>query len=245
VSDSVPSELRHPTEGGAEEARRRLGAAKAEIDRLRARLERVEEENRAFVSSMRHMSAAAHEILEEARQEASATRARAAAEAYERLVVARADARAAVHEERQRVARELEMLAAVRERIAEERASLTHFHDQLRGRLRHLMRAMIEFADRSPMIESADRSPMIESAGAVPAGEVVEAGASVLDGDVIEAVSPEPVPVDSPDDEVACGPQVVTDLAEQADDDLEEAFAAFFSNDVETEPSRSWILNES
>src|SRR5690606_939014 len=130
----------------------RVADCQAEIERLRAEVARLTEENRAFVSSVRHMTSAAEEVLAEARREAAETRARTAAEAYERLVVARADARAAVHEERQRTAAELELLAAVRERIEDERNALSIFQNQLSGRLRDLVRAVFDFEERSPSL---------------------------------------------------------------------------------------------
>jgi hypothetical protein len=202
-----------------------LAAARAEIVRLHGDVHRLQEENRAFLLSMRHMTAAAETVVAEARAEAAETLTRAAAEAYERLVVARADARAAVHEERHRAATELEMLVAVRERIAEERASLTQFHSHLSGRLRNLVHAMLEFADRAPMLDAA---PLAHETGVIEAVAQYagEAGAE-------PAIELAPRPADMrPADPIGAH-----------DAELEQAFAEFFGGD-EHEPSRRWILND-
>jgi hypothetical protein len=204
----------------------------AELERLRAEVRRLSEENRAFVQSVKHMTRAAEEVLEEARREAAETRARAAAEAYERLVVARADARAAVHEERRRTAAEIELLAAVRERIADERAALSIFQNQLSGRLRELVRAVFEFEEHAPTLGAG---PSWEAPDEPVPGMVVpeeprvrEDTHRVVDSVVVEEQRPTVVDIDP---------------SEDAEEELEAAFAAFFSADVEGEPSRSWILN--
>jgi hypothetical protein len=201
----------------------RLVAATAEIERLRGELARVEEENRAFLATMRHMNAAAESVLEEARAEAAETRARVAAEAYERLVVARADARAALHEERARAADELELLAAVREKVAAERETLTLFHTQMSGKLRHLVHAMLDFADRPPS----------------------ELEAAPEDGDAIEVVGTEAdgAPAAEPTDGRGGAAPAPHDPIGAHDAELEQAFAEFFGGD-DAEPSRGWILNE-
>lgn len=211
-----------------------LAEAHAEIERLKAEVARLSEENRAFVSSVKHMTAAAEQVLDEARREAAETRARVAAEAYERLVVARADARAAVHEERQRVAAELELLAAVRERIEDERNTLSVFQDQLSGRLRDLVRAVFDFEERSPSLPAG---PSWEGSDAHVADErraddTVRAESSATD-DYVDAVVIE-------DREE---PGLSVDPADEAEEELEAAFAAFFHADIEGEPSRHWILD--
>jgi hypothetical protein len=199
----------------------------AELDRLRAEVARLEEENRAYVRAMRHMTAAAEDVLADARREAAETRARVAAEAYERLTVARADARAAVYEERRRLAAELELLAAVREKITEERTSLTQFHSHLNVRLRQLVHAMVDFTDRSPQLEAA------------PAQPVPSSGARHED-DVIDTVAEEKADLGSNGRER----HPLLDTITAHDEELEEAFAAFFSADIDMEPSRTWILND-
>jgi hypothetical protein len=218
------------------EADAQLDAAHAEIERLQAEVRRLTEENHAFVSSARLLTKAAEEVLAEARREAAETRARAAAEAYERLVVARADARAAVLEERTRTAAEIELLAEVRERLADERATLRLFQDQLSGRLRDLVRAVFDFEERQPTLgagPSWDGAPSRpESATGSDLRDGVEADV-VRDGVYVEAV----VIDDRP------SPTADVDPGEDAEHELEAAFAAFFSPDVEGEPSRSWILN--
>jgi hypothetical protein len=213
-----------------------LAAATAEIERLRAEVQRLSEENRAFVTSARHMTRAAEEVLGEARREAADTRARAAAEAYERLIVARADARAAVHEERRRTAAEIELLAAVRERIADERATLSIFQNQLSGRLRDLVRAVFDFEENAP---SLGAGPSWERPPEPMPGMVVpdEPGYRVADrfddrAGVVDAILVEDR-----------APAADVDPADDAEEELEEAFRAFFSADVEGEPSRTWILN--
>jgi hypothetical protein len=204
----------------------------SELERLRAEVRRLSEENRAFVSSVKHMTRAAEEVLDEARREAAETRARAAAEAYERLVVARADARAAVHEERRRTAAEIELLAAVRERIADERATLSIFQNQLSGRLRDLVRAVFEFEEHAP---SLGAGPSWEAAPDEPVPGMVVPEEPVLREEVRRVV--DAVLVDERP------PAADVDPSEDAEEELEAAFAAFFSADVEGEPSRSWILN--
>lgn len=211
-----------------------LAEAHAEIERLKAEVARLSEENRAFVSSVKHMTSAAEEVLEEARREAAETRARVAAEAYERLVVARADARAAVHEERQRVAAELELLAAVRERIEDERNALSIFQNQLSGRLRDLVRAVFEFEERSPSLPAGPSWAGIDA----DAGEERRAEESAplethAAEDYVDAVV-----IEDRDE-----PGLAVDPADEAEEELEAAFAAFFHADIEGEPSRHWILD--
>jgi predicted nuclease with TOPRIM domain len=191
-----------------------LDAAHAEIERLRAELTRLGEENRAFVRSMRIMTVASEEVLAEARAEAAETLARAAAEAYERLVVSRADARAAMHEERERLQSDLVRLDALRAAVVEEQRSLQRFHASLGGRVRQLVHAMVQFADRAPALD-----PVLE-----------EQNRTLIDTEAEE----------SPAGDAAATP----DPAEHAGEEMEEAFAAFFS-DLDVEPSRSWILSES
>jgi hypothetical protein len=203
----------------------------SELERLRAEVRRLSEENRAFVSSVRHMTRAAEEVLEEARREAADTRARAAAEAYERLIVARADARAAVHEERRRTAAEIELLAAVRERIADERATLSIFQNQLSGRLRDLVRAVFEFEEHAPTLGAG---PSWEAPDEPVPGMVVPEDPRPRE-DVRRVV--DAVLVDDRQ------PTADVDPSEDAEEELEAAFAAFFSAEIEGEPSRSWILN--
>ena len=200
----------------------RLVAAEAEIDRLQGEVARLAEENRAFLAAMRHMTAASDEVLAEARQEAADTRAKAAAEAYERLVVARADARAAVHDERQRAASELALLAAVRVRVTEERAELTQFHSQLNGHLRNLMHAMVDFTERAPVLDPVEPITLVVSS--TPAVE-------------------ERVPLDVNGHTLTDMPAITVDPAADADEELEQAFRDFFG-DGDVEPSRSWILND-
>jgi hypothetical protein len=210
----------------------------AEIERLRAEVQRLTEENRAFVTSVRHMTRAAEEVLAEARQEAAETRARAAAEAYERLIVARADARAAVHEERRRTAAEIELLAAVRERIADERATLSTFQNQLSGRLRDLVRAVFDFEESAPTLVAG---PSWDGSAGAPMPDMVvpEEPRVFVQGHIdVEAVLVE--------DRVGAEDRggIDVDPSEDAEEELEAAFAAFFSPDVEGEPSRGWILND-
>jgi hypothetical protein len=209
-----------------------LAEANAEIERLRAEVERLSEENRAFVTSVRHMTKAAEDVLAEARREAAETRARAAAEAYERLIVARADARAAVYEERARTAAEIELLAAVRERIADERATLSMFQDQLSGRLRDLVRAVFDFEERQPTL------------GAGPSWDGTEPRVERVDMRMADPADERAEVVDTVLVEDRPTPGADVDPANDAEEALEAAFAAFFSPDVEGEPSRNWILND-
>jgi hypothetical protein len=214
-----------------------LVAATAEIERLRTEVQRLAEENRAFVTSVRHMTRAAEEVLADARQEAAETRARAAAEAYERLIVARADARAAVHEERRRTAAEIELLAAVREKIADERATLSTFQNQLSGRLRDLVRAVFDFEESAPTL-GAGPSWDGSRGERIPDMVVPDEPRVFVPGHIdVEAITIEDVyPAGERSTDV--------DPSEDAEEELEAAFAAFFSADVEGEPSRTWILND-
>jgi hypothetical protein len=204
--------------------------AVAEIDRLRTEVHRLTEENRAFVASVRHMTRAAEEVLAEARQEAAETRARAAAEAYERLIVARADARAAVHEERRRTAAEIELLAAVRERISDERATLSLFQNQLSGRLRDLVRAVFDFEENAPTLGPGPSwEPPQEPVPGMVVPDEPRTGEDTTR--VVETIL-----VDE-------RPAADVDPSEDAEEELEAAFAAFFSAEIEGEPSRHWIMN--
>jgi hypothetical protein len=228
----------------------------AELARLRTEVSRLEEENRAYVRAMRHMTSAAEEVLADARREAAETRARVAAEAYERLTVARADARAAVYEERRRLAAELELLAAVREKITEERTTLTQFHSQLNGRLRQLVHAMVEFTDRSPELaagppvpvangaHTTNGSPATNGSHASNGAHGPHAPAAAANGsqrdDVIDAVAAEETDLGA----VRRDGHPLLENIDAHDEELEEAFAAFFSADIDMEPSRTWILND-
>ena len=240
----------------------------AEVARLTDENSRLTEENRAFVCSVRHMTSAAEEVLVEARREAADTRARAAAEAYERLVVARADARAAVHEERQRTAAELELLAAVRERLQAERSTLSLFQDELSGRLRELVSAVFDFEERTPSL-SAGPSWQAPPSPGFGEPDVALADASVESLPDVVAESDESVGVDTwPDTDTAAPARaaasplapaeryvdtvlveegdtavLTVDPSEEAEEELEAAFAAFFHADIEGEPSRHWILD--
>lgn len=226
-----------------DEAITRLAVAERESERLRSENARLAEENRAFVTSARHLTNAAEQVLADARREAADTRARAAAEAYERLIVARADARLAVHEEREKTAAELELLAAVRERIMQERSSLSTFQNELSGRLRDLVRAVFDFEEHAPMLAPGPSWSSDDNISVVD--EPVTANGSVVESAVVESVV-----VDDRDprrNEVPMGVVVdpsAVDPAEPAEEELEAAFAAFFSTDVEGEPSRHWILND-
>ncbi len=230
-------------------------AARSRISVLESRVARAEEENRAFLQSLRHAAAAAEELLDEARGEAALIRDAAtqhAAEvdseldarraslttdaqrdavrmldearamAYELVVVARADAREAVHEERLRAAHELEMLAMVRERVNDERNTLTEYHTQLGGRLRELAHLMLKFAERRPEVEPSDET----FAATVLTGPQV--------GGVVHSLAS------------AVARPAGDDRAEtHADEEhLERAFNEFFSADIEHEPSRRWILED-
>ncbi len=244
-----------------------LAAAQQRIADLQARLAGAEEENRAFMQSLRHVAAAAEELLAEARVEATAMRAsverdiaiahteldarrasimidsqrdadrlldESRATAHELVVVARADARAAVHEERRRAADDLEMLAALRERIAEERNTLTQFHTQLSGRLRYLMHSIIEFAEHNPSLELGDPSTFASTVitGPQPARSIALSG-----------------PVELPDADRAAATKATPSTPEgdmHGDEaHLDRAFDAFFSNDdIDEDPSRRWILED-
>jgi hypothetical protein len=325
-----------------------LDAAHAQISALEARLERSEEENRAFIQTLRHVASAAEELLTEARHDAATLRGAAEHEvvsmrtemeqrlalavgeahreatrvldeahatAHELVVVARADAREIVHEERRAAASDLEMLAAVRERIAEERESLTRFHDQLSGRLRGLVEAMLDFADSGTTLEAGDAqfaatvltgpqgTRAIEQAGyaeyhtepAAPTPSSADAVLTSSSGDpvltsssddpvvksssgdpvltpssgdpVVKSSSGDPVltpssdtavpvtepsaetaPVSAPSDESAPVTESTVERApgnlHSADEHLDRAFDAFFSEDIDDEPSRRWILED-
>jgi hypothetical protein len=255
-----------------------LDAARAQIAALRTQLDHAEEENRAFTQSLRHVAAAAEELLAEARAEATALRealerdtaaARAALEhdmavahgeldarrasiiiesqreadrllaesratAHELVVVARADAREAVHEERRRAADDLEMLAELRERIAHERHSLAQFHTQLSGRLRYLMHSMLEFAEQNPALELGDPASF---AATVLTGPQSGSSIALSSGtDFSDAERAAAVPTSG-------GTRPEGDMhGDEAH--LYRAFDAFFSNDIDEDPSRRWILED-
>lgn len=185
-----------------------LDVAQGRITLLESKLQRAEEENSAFMQSLRHVAAAAEELMAESRAEADSMQATAQAEAdsmraavqaeaevmrsevsraledslsqaqreaeqllsdartqaFEMVAVARADARDALMSEHSRVSEEAEMLSAMRERIEAERQALSSMHSQLSGRLRTLVKAMLEFADRGAEIDLGDPQ-LLASAG--------------------------------------------------------------------------------
>jgi hypothetical protein len=258
AADSIEADL------PAEDCRAEIARLQAVVDRLTDENARLTEENRAFVSSVRHMTSAAEEVLADARREAAETRARVAAEAYERLIVARADARAAVFEERERTAAELELLAAVRERLQAERSTLSIFQDELSGRLRDLVAAVFDFEDRTPSLSAG---PSWEASAATIPQERTDVGLeapAASSARVAEPISepttdisdvtPSPVAasviastperyVDTVVVEEGDAEVITADPGEEAEEELEAAFAAFFHADIEGEPSRHWILD--
>lgn len=251
---------------------------------LESRLARAEEENRAFVASMRRAADVVDEMMRQATSDAEALRAAARREladnraqieqhraayldqvqreaarilaearaaAHELVIVARADARAAVQDERHRIAGELEMLAAVRERITEERRALAHFHSQLSGRLRQLVHSMVEFSE-DPAVPSGSAFASAVLTGPQRPGTLAPttpATARPLPGRDRDR---EAAPIGRDDqrssggDEPGSGPPRAEETSPlHADDEhLDRAFDEFFSSDVEHEPSRAWIFEE-
>jgi hypothetical protein len=261
-------------------------AALARVGILESRLARAEEENRAFVGSLRHAADLAEQMLQQARSEADELRARATralaevreqieqhrasylehvqreaaevleqarAAAHEMIVVARADAREAVHEERRKIADELEMLAAVRARVAEERRALAAFHAQLSGRLRQLVHAMVDFSDDPAMTAGTAFAKTVLTGPQRPAmalgelrpvdqrdaGAPAPATATADTPAVPEQAEGEPI-----DPVVRSFPTADRSLIHAEDEHLDQAFEQFFSSDVEHEPSRRWILED-
>ena len=250
-----------------------LVAAHARIADQQVKLAQLEEESRAFTQSLRHVAAAAEELLAEARAETLAeARAEAAtmreaverdiasahaeldarrasivtdsrreadrlldesrATAHELVVVARSDAREAVHEERRRAADDLEMLVALRERIADERNTLTEFHTQLSGRLRALMHSMLQFTDQDPSLDLGNSSTFASTVitGPQPARSIPLSG-----------------PVELPRANRAAAPRASTPEGGMHGDEahFDRAFDAFFSSDdIDKDPSRRWILKD-
>jgi hypothetical protein len=259
-------------------------AALARLGILESRLARAEEENRAFVGSLRHAADLAEQMLQQARAEADELRARATralaevrnqieehrtaylehvqreatgvleqarAAAHEMVVVARADAREAVHEERRKIADELEMLAAVRARVTEERRALTAFHAQLSGRLRQLVHAMVDFSDDPTMTAGTAFAKTVLTGPQRPSMALGELRPIPRDAEV---PAPAPAPAETPAAEPTEGasieptlrsfPTADRSLIHAEDEHLDQAFEQFFSSDVEHEPSRRWILED-
>jgi hypothetical protein len=264
-------------------------AALARVEILESRLARAEEENRAFVGSLRHAADLAEQMLQQARTEAEELRARATtalaevqhqidqhrasylelvqreaadlleqarAAAHEMVIVARADAREAVHEERRKIADELEMLGAVRARVTEERRALASFHAQLSGRLRQLVHSMVDFSDDPAMTEGTAFAKTVLTGPQRPAmapAELRPVGAREMRA-VATPATPEPPAVEAVeaveveremiDPAVRSFPTADRSLIHAEDEHLDQAFERFFSEDVEHEPSRRWILED-
>ncbi len=234
-------------------------AAQSQIVVLESRVARAEEENRAFTQSLRHAAAAAEELLDEARVEATSMRSaaeqeiarsralldqrhaslvvdaqrdasalleQARAAAHEIVVVARADAREAVLAERRRAAEELAVLASVRERIADERRSLTQFHAQLAGRLRPVLSAISDFVTQAP---TADGNASFSAT--VLTGPQIASAHVALAQDIAAPCASAPTGVEP-------------SLFARDEEHLDQAFEEFFSDEVEDDPSRRWILED-
>ena len=236
-------------------------AAQSQILVLESRVARAEEENRAFMQSLRHAAAAAEELLDEARVEAASMRSgaerdvaksralldqrhasllvdaqrdaaalldQARAVAHEIVVVARADAREAVLAERRRAAEELAVLAVVRERIADERRSLTEYHAQLAGRLRPVLSAISDFVTQAPA--AAPDGPATFSSTVLTGPQIASAHLDVA-RDVATPAAPTPTAVEP-------------SLFARDEEHLDRAFEEFFSGEVDDDPSRRWILED-
>lgn len=226
----------------ADLAEQMLEQARAEADDLRDRA------GRAFAEVREQVEAHRSSYLEHVQREAGEVLERARAAAHEMVVVARADAREAVHDERSKIADELEMLAAVRGRVSEERRALAAFHAQMSGRLRQLVHAMSEFSDDPSMMAGTAFAKTVLTGPQRPPGALDDLRPVPLvagsPSPTTENHVPESAEAGSIDTNPSAFPQEVRGLVHADDEHLDEAFERFFSADVEHEPSRRWILED-
>lgn len=240
-----------------------LAALRARHAVLASRLARAEEENLAFVRSLRHAAAAAEELLAEATAEADAVRAgaeadagrmvaaaqaravalieAAVAEATELVAVARADARDAQAAERATIEEARTALATVEASIAADRAALVRHHAELTAGLRSLARAMGLAADEPPTVATGSAAPVAPvfapPSDAAGFAETVRTGPGTVGGP--DAADPADDPAARPE-----ATRRVDAYAAPDEEHLERAFDEFFSSEIEHEPSRAWIFEE-
>jgi hypothetical protein len=235
-----------------EEVRQRFAMAKEHLHAFHRDNERLRKENEQLTKMVHNVAEAGEEMIAASRREAEKIIAEATTEAAERVTVARADAKSLVAQERLKVIDELEMLAVVRQTVVRERDTLMRFHSDLNGRLRGVVEAIINYNDESGVEELSAIGQLIPSA-LMPAP--VAPPALIDEDDGVDA----PIVVAhivEPDDAPASEPEFYTAVHQYANDaeplqlfsrdEAEEAaFDAFFSGNVEAEPSREWMLNES
>lgn len=238
-----------------------LAALRARHAVLESRLARAEEENVAFVRSLRHAAAAAEELLAEATAEADAVRAGAAstaaavlaaaearavalvetatADAAEIVAAARAEAHDAHADERAAIDEARAALGAIEASIAADRAALVRHHADLTAGLRALARAMGLAADEAPT------APVLPVAPVVPVFAATDAAGFAETVRTGPATNVE-VPGAAADDEAATpDPARRAEVYPAHDEEhLERAFDEFFSSEIEHEPSRAWIFEE-
>ncbi|RMH74455.1 MAG: hypothetical protein D6683_12700 [Actinomyces sp.] len=237
-------------------------ALTAELERARAEAEREAAEiaERARAEAEREAAEIAERARAEAEREAAeiAERARAEAEQRRNEIVAA---------ERDRLAHEMEALAAIRESLQSERRSLEAYHAELRRRVEELAQAMVGFmsvetgAGLAELIDAPageiaplDEHPILD--GSIPEETATDAAASGEHGQDGEDVPATPVagidegvPGDffapaSPDERLGAplaGP--ATDPLDAAADD-DGAFDAFIAADLGDDGSRDWLLGD-
>lgn len=251
-----------------------VAALRARHAVLESRLARAEEENHAFVRSLRHAAAAAEELLAEAGQDAEACRAAAEREAEQ----IRAAAEREADEIRETARREAEaQLAAAaaeatevvavaradaRDANADERAAL----EQTRAEIATAAAALA--ADREAVVRlhaeltaglrslaramglQADQPVGTPVVPAVPVAPVFEDGTPRPDASQFAATvrtGPAAAATDAGGEPGGSGPDpgLRADRSSLHDEEhLERAFDEFFSSEVEHEPSRAWIFEE-
>ncbi|MGI9600827.1 MAG: DivIVA domain-containing protein [Acidimicrobiales bacterium] len=226
--------------------RSRLQTMASRLGQQQSELQRLESENRSFsrtidiavtaaeevmaeatvtaASAVAEAEAHAADVLEIADRRSAEILAAAEAEAHERVVVAQADARDAMSREQARIEAELEMVAALQRHTATERSALDVTRNELVERLRGAGAYLMAVADGpveagQQLLEARDR-PLADD----------------TDGDGVdvdsEAVA-EATPVE--------GFTPLADLDDVEADRLDE-HTEFFSDDIEDDPSRKWIL---
>ncbi len=242
----------------------RLGQQQAEVERLetenRSYSRSIDIAMKAAGDVMEEATAAAESPIGEAAERAASLRATAeeqataivaAAEARaqeveadaeavaaEVVTVGRADAVAAVHDERSRIAAELEMVEALQSKLAKERQALVALQDRLAAQLDEAGRYLVAIAD-DPLRSGQEILALMAAPTADPVDEQVRAeddpapvvGAAAAETDAGGgADGDEGAEQDGP-----AGEDIDADHGLDTDHE-------FFSTEVEEEPSRRWIL---
>jgi hypothetical protein len=172
----------------------------------------------------------------------------ASSEARERVVVARADAKTLVAEERRKVADELEMLAVVRETVVAERDALLSFHADLNGRLREIVTSIVNYSSDDEIHELAAIGGIIspELAPSRSRHDTTPVHDYVVERDEDTAVAVAPPTATPPP-----APPLSTSPADEnaqphdplADEHFDRAFSSFMGGEADVEPSRRWMIS--